>query len=252
MIDDWKLKFQQELESLKSKISFKADRVSVERIRRLQEEKIRRLKSGTHFQTKAQHDSEMDAERICLECVDAGDLNSAFTRLVAYIDGIAQGKAEKKDMATKATNEYAEEQFHRLGTHSKQQVDESTSGLEKILEERICKLEEEFSTIKTEIESAVEETELNIAKLAENVDAYVATMERCSELRRTERKMEQSALLLPNERRSQSHSSLTPTRQALRRSFDRRHQGVFRRDMTSTVAELTQTMHIFKPAIKTD
>ncbi len=252
MFHDWKLKFQQELDSLKSKISVKADRTSVDRIKRLQEETIHRLKLRTNSQTEAQYNSEMDAQRVCLECVDAGDLNSAFTRLVTYIDGIAQGKAEKKDMDTKATNEYAEELFHRLRTHSKQQVDESTSELEKTLEEKIRKLEEEFSTIKTEIETAVDETELNIAKLAENVDTYVATMEANSEMRRTERRMEQFTLLLPNEKRSQSHSSLIPTRQALKRSFDRRHQGVFRRNMTPTVADLTQTMHIFRPAIKTD
>ena len=233
-----------ELEALQAVVSAKAQRQCVEQIERRQEEKIRALSANAnlgeaHFLLEANTNS----ETACMECVEAGDLTTAFGTILRYIDTLAQSKAERKEVEAKATTEYAEQLFQRLSALSKHQIDETTTGLSMALKERLQALEDEFSLLKSDVEAAVEEAESNVAELASEVAQYGIVHEQYT-MKRT--LQQSSGMYMSQGDEPESRSSITPRRQTLKKSFEmsqRRNLFTYQKPRPK-VSDLTSTLHI--------
>lgn len=247
MLDDaWSRQVEAEIENIKYRVAQKVDRFSVEAIERMQEETIHKLTIADNLGELASNmDTDADAERICLECVQAGDLNAAFATILRYIDQISQTKAERKDVNGKATTTYVEDLFKRLGSLTRQQLEDSTKGLEYALEARIQTLEDEFTSMRNDITRQVSDAEKSITELEESVFRYTSTVDQNSLVKtRWSNSTKENILLLPRERQFQSQTDLTPRRQMLKRSFEASHRRTGSRLQSPTVRELFSSMQI--------
>lgn len=228
------------IDCLERQISLKARRNVVEQIERRQEEKIRGLAGISNLNVTLEINT--NSEATCMESVEAGDLNTAFGTILRYIDTIAQAKAERKDVEAKAATEYAEQLFQRLAALSKQQIDNTTAGLQTTIEAELEGLENEFTCLKRDIEAAVDEAERNVAELANEVAQYGIVREQQT-MKRHEMPSGQSGGF-----ESRSASQLTPRRQALKKSFEmsqRRNLAHYQKPQPK-ICDLTSAMRILQ------
>lgn len=246
-MDEWQRQFLQDLRDLKSQISTKAEKSLTDQIERSQGEKIRLLAGGTNMQSSNfLLDAYSDSERACMESVESGDLRTAFSTILRYIDTIAADKAERTHVDEKADSEYADQLFQRLGMISKQQIDDTTGSLRAALEERLHFLEDEFASLKNDIETAVTETETSIAQLEYDVSQYgIALQMRTA--RQTARTSDDS--VFSDESEIPNPSMITPRRQALQRSLEQsqRRNIVRYQKPKPKVSDLTSTLTIVSP-----
>lgn len=242
----WQQQIEQEIENIIFRVSQKVDRISAEAIERMQEETIHKLTLTENMDDLASNmDTDADAERICLECVQAGDLNAAFATILRYIDSISQMKAERVDVNGKATTTYIDDLFKRLGSLTRQQLEDSTKGLERALEARIQALEDEFVTMKNDIETQVTDAEQSITDLEDTVWQYISMVDQNSLLKsRSMSKTKENILLLPRERQFHNRTDLTPRRKVLKRSFEASHRRTGSQLQTPTVRELFSSIQI--------
>lgn len=247
MLDDaWSQQIEQEIENIKYRVAQKVDRFSVEAIERMQEETIHKLTVADNTGELGYNmDTDADAERICHECVQAGDLNAAFATILRYIDQISQTKAERKDVNGKATTTYVDDLFKRLGSLTRQQLEDSTKGLEHALEARIQALEDEFTSMRDEVTKNVCDAERSITELEEAVFQYTSTVDQNSLIKsRWSNSTKEDILLLPSERQFRSQADLTPRRQVLKRSFEASHRRTGSKLQAPTARELFSSMQI--------
>lgn len=215
---EWQASVDIQLEEMKKQLQEKADRVTAEQISRKQEENINKLiilspESANTNRPK----SDIGPERICLECVDVGDLNTAFSTILRHIDSTAQGKAEKADVLGKATREYADSLFDRLSVISNQQIREMTEGLQSVLEARINGLLDQFTQVQVDINQRLDQTESSIYQLSQSVNDYSLTAKQRPPKYKQAGKID---LSLNKTHQFNFRTELTPRRQTLRRSFD--------------------------------
>lgn len=215
---DWQANVDIQLEEMKKQLQEKADRVTAEQISRKQEENINKLLilSPETFNTN-HHKSDIGPERVCLECVDVGDLNTAFSTILRHIDSTAQGKAEKEDVSEKATREYADSLFERLSVISNQQTREMTEGLQSILEARINGLITQFSQVQEDISRRLEQTEYSIYQLNQSMNDYSTQAKQRQPRLKEIAKMD---LNLNKTYQFNFRTELTPRRKTLKKSFD--------------------------------
>ncbi|OHT11812.1 hypothetical protein TRFO_18597 [Tritrichomonas foetus] len=220
---DWQARVDLELEAMKKELLKKADRQVAEQISRQQDENINKYRSIAQepADLTIQQKTEDGPERVCYECVEAGDLNTAFSTILRYIDSTAQTKAERKDVTGKATNSYAKSLFDKLSVITHQQINEMTDGLQKALESRIDNLMNQFTFIQSDINKRIDRTELNIYQLSESVHEYsILNKKRQPKHRATNFQQRKIDLERNTSYQFSNNTKLTPRRQALKKSFD--------------------------------
>ncbi|KAK8883438.1 hypothetical protein M9Y10_046088 [Tritrichomonas musculus] len=215
---DWQANINIQLEEMKKQLQKKADRVAAEQISRQQGEAINKLSMLSPETASTTHSkSDVGPERICLECVELGDLNTAFSTILRHIDSTAQAKAEKDAVLGKATRAYTESLFDRLSVISNQHIREMTEGLQSVLEARINGLMEQFAQVQENINQRIEQTEYSISQLNQEVNDYEMLAQRTPPKYRPPAKVD---LNLNKSYQFNFRTELTPRRQTLKRSFD--------------------------------
>lgn len=215
---DWQAKIDIKLDEMKKQLQEKADRVTAEQISRRQEENISKLLILSPESSSTNHPkTDIGPERICLECVDVGDLNTAFSTILRHIDSTAQGKAEKKDVLGIATRAYADSLFDRLSVISNQQLREMTEGLQNVLEARINNLMDQFTQIQEDIYQRMDQTENSIDQLNQSISDYSLIAKKRIPKYKQAGKVD---LSLSKTYQFNFRTELTPRRQTLKRSFD--------------------------------
>jgi len=166
MIEDWKKQVIEDLANLRKTVSQKADKSMIEQISRNQEEKNRKSISSD-FVLKPK--SITDPERVCRECVENGEIESAFLTAIRYIESISATKADIESVGDKATREYVESLFERLSVINRQQIADANSTLRDTIEARLNELTHEFDSFSKSIAERVSRCECAVAEMEEFV-----------------------------------------------------------------------------------
>ena len=215
---EWQSNIEIELEKMKQELSKKADRVTAEQISRQQDEKISKLRNiSPEFNVPTpQQRIEIGPERVCSECVEIGDLNTAFSTILSYIDTTAETKAERKDVNEKATIKYSNQLYDRLSIISQQQLTEVTDNLQKVLDEKISGLIDQFNFIRDDINQRVKQSEYNIYQLNKSIEKFANFTKKRQPRFKMSGKID---LELNKTYQFNNCTKLAPRRLALRRSF---------------------------------
>lgn len=172
-INEWKRKIEKELDELQFKIEMKVDRTIADQITRQQEELIHKYKTLHNTSQITEIDTTYyDPERVCMECVEAGDLNTAFMTILRYIDSISSTKAERCDVHTKSTQSYANSLFDRLCALSHIQIEETTNQLEQKIQEQISGLSNDFINMKNTINQRIAKAQDELDQISDSVSKY--------------------------------------------------------------------------------
>lgn len=218
---DWQTNVEKEIEIMSKQLQVKADRLLTEQILRQQTENIKKLQAFTSDTTIiSQNHDDVGPERVCYECVEVGDLSTAFTTILRYIDKTAKTKAESKDVNSMATKSYADSLFERLSVISNQKVRDMTEGLQKALESRLDELMNQFDTVQRDINQKLNATEYNIYQLNQSVEHSKIEEKKLSD---KDKQPTKADLLLNRAYQFTSRSELTPRRgvkQKLKKSSD--------------------------------
>jgi cysteinyl-tRNA synthetase len=213
-IDAWIDHFTQELENLKYRMSFKVRRSTLEQISWRQQRQRAALSDSPPEQNRNLPTSS-DSERMCLEFVESGELNLAFSAMLEYFDAIAGTKAERNDVTGTATQAYAESLVDRLSLISGQQIDEVMDHLNRELTAKVDSLVAAFTDMRDSIEIKMIDLENEIVGLEESL--LLCKFDASDRLRD-----QKSDKALNDKPRPQPQTDLTPRRQALHRSFEMR------------------------------
>ena len=165
----WEEKIIREIKNLKNVVESKADKNVVDQIHRYQDEVLNLRKSNTD-RVGLLDKSTTDPEIICHDCIDNGDMESAFLTVLKYVETVSATKAESIMVEDKASRAYVDNLFNRLNVITRQQITEANSQLKQKLQSRLNSLVNEFDQFSAAVEKRMRYCEMEIIKLEDTIE----------------------------------------------------------------------------------
>ena len=167
--ETWEQKIVREIKNLQSIVELKADKPVVDQIHRYQDEVLNLRKSNADRVDLIEKNT-TDPEIICHDCIDNGDIESAFLTVLRYVETVSATKAESIMVEDKASRVYVENLFNRLNVITRQQITEANAKLKEKLESRLDSLVNEFDQFSTAVEKRMRYCEMEIIKLEDTIE----------------------------------------------------------------------------------
>lgn len=170
--EEWRNKIREQLAQMRKSISSKADRSMVEQIKRQELEKNRYKNSASPILATTVNKGENSPERICENCVETGDLDTAFLIILRYIESISNSKADIEESNDKAERNYVEKLFDRVNLMNRQKMAEMHDGIQLKVDSSLQQLTYEFEDFSNTIKSQMITSELLLSQLEHSIEKF--------------------------------------------------------------------------------
>ena len=167
--EPWEQRIVSEIQSLKEIVDQKAEKSVVDQISRYQDE-IFNLRKSNSERVDLVEKNTTDPEIICHDCIENGDIESAFLTILRYVETISATKAESILVEDKASKVYVDSLFNRLNVITRQQITEANAKLKDKLEARLNSMVNEFDQFSAAVEKRMRYCEMEIIKLEDIID----------------------------------------------------------------------------------